>query len=43
MRILVTRLHDQLFHLDGALVNPKDPIEYFNILKWHQENSVFNS
>jgi len=43
MRILVTRLHDQLFHPDGAMVIPKDPLEYFNILKWHQENSVFDS
>ena len=43
MRILVTRLHDQLFHPDGAMVIPKDPLEYFTILKWHQENSVFNS
>ena len=43
MRILVTRLHDQLFHPDGAMVIPKDPLEYFTILKWHQENSVFKS
>ena len=43
MRILVTRLHDQLFHPHGAMVIPKDPLEYFTILKWHQENSVFNS
>ena len=43
MRILVTRLHDQIFHNDGAMVIPKDPLEYFTILKWHQENSVFNS
>ena len=43
MRILVTRLHDQLFHPDGAMVIPKDPLEYFTILKWHQENTIFNS
>jgi len=42
MRILVTRLHDQLYHPDGAMVVPKDPFEFFNILKWHQNNSVFN-
>ena len=42
MRILITRLHDQIFHPDGAMVVPKDPIEYFKILKWHQNNSVFN-
>jgi len=43
MRILITRLHDKLFHPYGAMVIPKDPLEYFNILTWHQENSVFNS
>ena len=43
MRILVTRLHDQIFHPDGAMVIPKDPLEFFKILQWHQENSVFNS
>ena len=42
MRILVTRLHDQLFHPNDAIVVPKDPLEYFAILKWHQNNSVFN-
>ena len=40
IRILVTRLHDQLFHPAGAIVKPKDPLEYFNILKWHQENKI---
>ena len=43
IRILVTRLYDQLFHQDGAMVIPKDPLEYFTILKWHQENTVFNA
>ena len=43
MRILVTRLHDQLFHQQGAMVIPKDPLEYFTILKWHQKNTIFNS
>ena len=43
MRILVTRLYDQLYHPDGAMVVPKDPFEFFNILKWHQNNSVFDS
>ena len=41
VRILVTRLHDFIFHPNDALVIKKDPIEYFKILKWHQENSVF--
>ena len=43
MRILVTRLHDYIFHDDNAMVVPKDPFESFNILKWHQNNSVFDS
>jgi len=42
MRILVTRLYDQLYHTDGAMVVPKDPFEFFNILKWHQNNSIFD-
>ena len=41
MRILITRLHDQLFHPDGAIVIPKNPLEYFEILKWHQNNKIF--
>ena len=40
MRILVTRLHDQLFHPDGAIVIPKNPLQYFEILKWHQNNKI---
>ena len=38
VRILVTRLHDKIYHPDDALVIPKDPEEYLKILKWHQEN-----
>ena len=41
MRILVTRLHDYIFHDDNAMVVPKDPNEYFEILKFHQQNSIF--
>ena len=41
MRILVTRLHDYIFHDDNAMVVPKDPNEFFEILKFHQQNSVF--
>ena len=41
MRILVTRLHDQLFHPNGAIVIPKDPMQFFEILKWHQNNKIF--
>ena len=38
VRILVTRLHDKIFHPHDALVVPKDPKEYLNILRWHQNN-----
>ncbi len=40
LRILVTRLHDKIFHPKGALVIPKDPKEYLNILSWHQKNNI---
>jgi homoserine kinase type II len=36
MRFLLTRLHDWLHHPEGALVQPKDPIEYLNKLRFHQ-------
>jgi len=39
IRILITRLHDQLFRADDALVNPKDPNEYLAILKFHQKTN----
>ena len=42
VRILVTRLHDKIFHPIDALVIPKDPGEYLNILKWHQQNTNIN-
>ena len=38
VRILITRLHDFLFHPNDALVIKKDPVEYFNILEWHQQH-----
>ena len=40
MRILLTRLHDQLFHPEGAFVKPKDPQEYLKILQFHQNINV---
>ena len=40
LRILITRLHDKMFHPKDALINPKDPKEYLDILEWHQENNV---
>ena len=42
IRILLTRLHDQLYHPMEAYVTPKDPMEYFNILKFHQTNNILN-
>ena len=38
VRILVTRLHDMIYHPKDAIVIPKDPKEYLHILEWHQEN-----
>ena len=43
VRILVTRLHDKIFHPDDALVKLKDPKEYLHILKWHQQNTQIYS
>ena len=40
IRILLTRLHDQLFHDNDAFVNPKNPNEYLRILKFHQNNNI---
>ncbi len=40
VRILVTRLHDKIFHPVDAIVVPKNPEEYLNILKWHQNNQI---
>ena len=41
VRILSTRVHDYIFHPPNAIVVKKDPFEYFNILKWHQQNGIF--
>ena len=41
LRFLLTRLVDWLAVPDGALVRPKDPLEYFRKLRFHQSlNSV---
>ena len=40
IRILITRLHDFIFHPSDAIVLKKDPYQYLNILKWHQKNIV---
>ena len=37
MRFLLTRLVDWLAVPDGALVKPKDPLEYFRKLRFHQK------
>lgn len=36
VRFLVTRCYDWLNRVDGALVNPKDPMEYVAKLRFHQ-------
>ena len=36
MRFLLTRLYDWLHQPPGALVRPKDPLEYLSILRFHQ-------
>lgn len=36
IRFLLTRLYDWLNHPEGALVKPKDPLDYANILIFHQ-------
>ena len=41
VRILCTRVHDYVFHPPNAVVVKKNPFEYFNILKWHQQNNIF--
>ena len=37
LRFLLTRLYDWLNHPEGALVAPKDPLEYWRKLRFHQE------
>ena len=36
IRFLLTRLFDWLNQVDGALVRPKDPLEYLTKMKFHQ-------
>jgi homoserine kinase type II len=36
LRFLLTRLYDQLNHPAGALVRPKDPLEYLAKLRFHR-------
>ena len=36
IRFLLTRLYDLLNHVEGALVRPKDPLEYLQRLRFHR-------
>lgn len=36
LRFLLTRLYDWLNRVEGALVRPKDPLEYLHKLRFHQ-------
>lgn len=36
LRFLLTRAHDWLFPVPGALVTPKDPLEYLKKLRFHR-------
>ena len=36
LRFLLTRLHDWLYHPEGALVTPHNPLEYHRKLRFHQ-------
>ncbi len=39
LRFLLTRLYDWLHHPEGAFVKPKDPLEYWKKLQFHQQVS----
>ena len=36
LRFVLTRLYDLLHHPEGAMVKPKDPLEFLTILQFHQ-------
>jgi homoserine kinase type II len=36
LRFLLTRTHDWLFRVEGALVTPHDPVEYLKKLRFHR-------
>ena len=40
VRILITRLYDYIYHPVDAVVIKKDPLQYYKILLWHQNNKV---
>lgn len=37
LRFLLTRLYDWLNHVEGALVKPKDPLDYLRRLRFHRD------
>lgn len=37
LRFLLTRLYDKLHHDEGAMVRPKDPLEFLARLRFHQQ------
>ena len=39
IRFFLTRMHDQYFNKNGD-VNHKDPLEFFEILKFHEKNNL---
>lgn len=41
LRFLLTRLHDWLFRVEGAVVTVKDPMEYYRKLQFHQSIKGF--
>jgi homoserine kinase type II len=36
LRFLLTRLYDWIYHPEGAMVTPKNPLEYYRKLRFHQ-------
>ena len=40
LRFLLTRSHDWIFHDPNAQVKAKDPMEYYNILSFHQNQNI---
>ena len=42
LRFLLTRLNDLIFHADNTFVTPKDPLEFVNILSFHQKIKSIN-
>ena len=39
IRFFLTRLHDMYFNTSGEVIH-KDPMEFFNILRFHQKNNL---